>query len=338
MSAVLEINQLRTIFPSRSGGALVRACDGVDLQVNRGEIVGLVGESGCGKSTLGRTIVGLEKITDGSVYLEGTDLSSLKGSALRIRRRKIQYIFQDPYASLSPRQTIGEALTEALKICGVRDRAARDSRIAELLEQVELSAGIAARYPRELSGGQRQRVAIARALVVEPEVLICDEPVSSLDISIRAQIMNLFLKLQHERGLACLFISHDLSIVRQAAQRIYVMYLGKIVETGESDEIYGRPLHPYTQSLLNAIPSPDPRVERQRRRVILQGDLPSPANPPRGCRFRTRCPVAVAECAERSPLLVGVDGPHLAACHFAGKVNIVGNAVGRMFGDRAVQP
>lgn len=321
MTELLEIRGLRTEFPDRNGGPSIKACDDVDLTVKAGEIVGLVGESGCGKTTLGRSVVGLERPSAGTIRLNGVDLSSLRGSQGRLLRRRVQYIFQDAFAALSTRQTIGQAVEEALIIHGLRDAKARQERIKELLTDVGLPSEILGRYPRELSGGQRQRVVIARALAVEPEVLICDEPVSALDSSIRAQIMNLLLKLQAEKGLACLFISHDLSIVRQASQRVYVMYLGRIVEEGDSAELYAKPRHPYSQALLSALPSPDPRLERRRRRVILKGDLPNPAAPPSGCRFRTRCPAVQPICSKSVPVYMETTAG-LCSCHYAPEIDI----------------
>jgi peptide/nickel transport system ATP-binding protein len=319
MSALLTISDLKTHFRDRKTGAQIKACDGVDLYVGEGEIVGLVGESGCGKSTLGRTIVGLERPVAGKIIYNGIDLLSLSGEAQRAARRSIQYIFQDPYSSLSSRQTIGQAIDEALLINGERSSVARTKRVSELVEAVGLPSHIADHYPREMSGGQRQRVCIARSLAANPRVLICDEPVSSLDVSIRAQIMNLFLKLRDELGTACLLIAHDLAVVRQAAQRVYVMYLGRIMETGESGVVYKTPLHPYTQSLLSAVPDPNPSIERDRKRILLKGDVPSPINPPTGCRFRTRCPVAQEIC-ETNPAERELDHGHVALCHFAGEV------------------
>jgi peptide/nickel transport system ATP-binding protein len=317
MTAILQVETLTTTFPGTVPGTRIRACDGIDLTIHEGEFVGLVGESGCGKSTLGRTIVGLEKLSAGRVIFEGVDLATLRGAKLRSFRRAVQYIFQDPYATLNPRQTIGEALWEGLSIFGVKDPADRSRRARKLLELVGLPQDAESRYPRELSGGQRQRVSIARALTVEPKLLICDEPVSALDLSIRAQIMNVFLDLQEELGMACLFIAHDLALVRQAAQRTLVMYLGRIVEGGESDAVYHLPAHPYTKALLSAVPSPDPRVERSRQRIILEGELPSPTNPPSGCRFRTRCPISKADCAVNDPALRPFSSDRVVACHYA---------------------
>jgi peptide/nickel transport system ATP-binding protein len=320
-TALLKVENLVTRFKSVERGKWVKAVDGVSIHLNAGEIVGLVGESGCGKSTLGRSIVGLERPQSGRVLLDGVDLGTLSGRELRETRRAIQYVFQDPYASLNDRQTIGEAITEALIIHGVVDRTEQRRRILELLDQVGLPAVLAERYPRELSGGQRQRVAIARSLAVEPRVLICDEPVSALDLSIRAQVMNLFLTLQKELGVACLFIAHDLALVRQAASRVYVMYLGKVIEGGNSLDVYARPGHPYTSALLASVPSADPRVEALREAPVLKGDIPSPTNPPSGCRFRTRCPQAMEICVVNEPETVALSSGHSAACIIAEQVH-----------------
>ncbi|MBP1886488.1 ABC transporter ATP-binding protein [Sinorhizobium mexicanum] len=318
---MLTINNLTTTFQDRATGQYVNACDDVSLTIGEAEIVGLVGESGCGKSTLGRTIVGLERANGGRIDFNGTNLLSVSMMKRRRLGRGIQYVFQDPYSALNPRQTIGQLLDEALIISGESNSAGRVARAKELLSDVGLPHNVIERYARELSGGQRQRVCIARSLVVNPKVLICDEPVSSLDVSIRAQVMNLFLRLRDEKGVSLLFIAHDLAIVRQAASRIYVMYLGKIVEEGPSEQLYATPLHPYTQSLLGAVPDPDPRIERHRGRIILEGDVPSPANPPSGCRFRTRCPARQAICAT-TPQNVSVRGAQTAACHFAGQIQL----------------
>lgn len=314
---ILKVEDLVTQFKSVERGKTIRAVDGVSIELRAGEIVGLVGESGCGKSTLGRSIVGLETPRSGRIMLDGVDLASLRGARLRSTRRTVQYVFQDPYASLNDRQTIGEVIGEALSIAGIDDARRRAARTRELLDQVGLSASLEGRYARELSGGQRQRVAIARSLAVEPRVLICDEPVSALDLSIRAQVMNLFFTLQKDLGVACLLIAHDLALVRQAASRVYVMYLGRIVESGNSRDVYERPSHPYTQALLASVPSADPRVERIRAAPPIMGDVPSPTNPPSGCRFRTRCPMAVDACGEKVPESVEVSEWHIAACAFA---------------------
>ncbi|MDW9570866.1 ATP-binding cassette domain-containing protein [Sinorhizobium meliloti] len=317
MRPVLEVDHLVTSFTGTVRGKPVKAVDDVSITLHQGEIVGLVGESGCGKSTLGRSIVGLETPKSGKVVLNGVALGTLSGKRLREARRAIQYVFQDPYASLNDRQTIGEAIEEALIIGGMTSKENRIARTSELLDQVGLAAAVRDRFTRELSGGQRQRVAIARALAVEPRVLICDEPVSALDLSIRAQVMNLFMGLRQDLGVACLFIAHDLALVRQAATRVYVMYLGKIVELGPSAELYERPSHPYTQLLLASVPDANPFVERQREVPLIAGEIPSPTNPPSGCRFRTRCPLAVEACAQTSPPYKTVSPAHSAACVFA---------------------
>ncbi len=311
---VLKVENLQTRFKSVQRGKFVHAVDDVSIELYPGEIVGLVGESGCGKSTLGRTIVGLEKANAGRVLLDGVDLSTLSGAALRSSRRALQYVFQDPYSSLNDRQTVGEAIDEALLIDGVKSHADRSRRTRELLDQVGLADAVKDRHTRELSGGQRQRVAIARSLAVNPRVLICDEPVSALDLSIRAQVMNLFLRLQKDLGVACLFIAHDLALVRQAASRVYVMYLGKIVEHGPSQELYDHPSHPYSQMLLASAPAVDPVVERQRRAPVMIGEVPSPTNPPSGCRFRTRCPLAIDECKQQVPPVFKLSPGHSSAC------------------------
>ena len=313
---LLSVERLVTRFKSVERGKWITAVDDVSISLAPGEMVGLVGESGCGKSTLGRSIAGLERPQSGRVVFDGVDLSKLSGRALREKRRAIQYVFQDPYASLNDRQTIGEAVAEALIICGIAEHTEQRKRIRTLLDQVGLPHALAERYPRELSGGQRQRVAIARSLAVEPRVLICDEPVSALDLSIRAQVMNLFLKLHKDLGVACLFIAHDLALVRQATSRTYVMYLGKIIEEGRSEELYGRPSHPYSQALLGSIPSADPRIEANREPPQIFGDIPSPTNPPSGCRFRTRCPHARERCAVEEPAFEDLGEGRFVACHF----------------------
>jgi peptide/nickel transport system ATP-binding protein len=317
---LLRVENLVTRFRSVERGKWVTAVDDVSITLAPGEMVGLVGESGCGKSTLGRSIVGLERPQSGRVMFDGVDLSKLSGRALREKRRAIQYVFQDPYASLNDRQTIGEAIAEALIIIGVSDKDQQRRRIHTLLDQVGLPDTLAERYPRELSGGQRQRVAIARSLAVEPRVLICDEPVSALDLSIRAQVMNLFVKLHRDLGVACLFIAHDLALVRQATSRAYVMYLGKIVEEGSSAELYARPGHPYTRALLDSIPSADPRLEAHREPPAIFGEIPSPTNPPSGCRFRTRCPEAMEVCAGEPPPTVALTSSHKARCVIAAEL------------------
>ena len=321
---ILEILDLRTYFQDQSTGGVIKACDGVTLKMNEGEIVGLVGESGCGKSTIGRTIVGLELPHSGKIIYKGTDILTQNRSNQSQARRNIQYIFQDPYAALSPRQTVWMSIEEVLIINGEKNKTAIESRVKELLISVGLEYYISDSYPRELSGGQRQRVCIARALAANPKVLICDEPASSLDVSIRAQIMNLFLKLRDEMGMSLLLISHDLSSVRQAAKSVYVMYLGKIVESGSSENVYANPLNPYTQSLLSAVPDKNPKVERSRKKILLSGDVPSPMNPPSGCRFRTRC-FAAKEICQEVPPLQQITADHNVLCHFAGATHIEKN-------------
>lgn len=314
---ILEVRNLVTQYRSVERGKTIRAVDTVSLKLYPGEIVGLIGESGCGKSSLGRSIVGLVQPKSGQVILDGVDLSTLKGGALRRKRSAIQYVFQDPYSSLNDRQTIGEAITEALTIAGLANATERTKRIGVLLDQVGLPASVRERYGRELSGGQRQRVAIARSLALNPKVLICDEPVSALDLSVRAQVMNLLFELRRDLNLACLFIAHDLALVRQAASRNYVMYLGKIVEEASSQDLYRAPAHPYSKALLASIPNPDPRIEKTRQSIPLIGDIPSPTNPPSGCRFRTRCSIAVRSCAEEEPAVMEIAEGHWAACQFA---------------------
>ena len=320
---LLEVRGLRTYFPITAGVlqrtvAHVRAVDGVDLTIRQGETLGLVGESGCGKSTLGRSILRLVEPTAGHVLFKGRELTRLSGSEMRRMRRDMAMIFQDPFASLDPRQTVGEIVGEPLDIHGLAStRRQRQDRIHELLNVVGLNPNFANRYPHEFSGGQRQRIGIARSLAVDPSFIVCDEPISALDVSIQAQIINLLEHLQDQFNLTYLFIAHDLSVVKHISDRIAVMYLGKIVEVSGANELYRRPKHPYTASLLSAIPIPDPKVEKVRRRIILTGDVPSPVNPPSGCRFRTRCFKAQPRCAESEPPLdtVKLNG-HEAACFF----------------------
>ncbi|RNF33450.1 ABC transporter ATP-binding protein [Paracoccus methylarcula] len=311
---VLKVENLSTRFKTGQRGKFVHAVDDVSIELRSGEIVGLVGESGCGKSTLGRTIVGLEKAHTGKVFLDGVELNRLNGREARERRRAVQYVFQDPYSSLNDRQTIGETIEEALLIGGLRSREERAAQITKLLDQVGLASVVKDRYSRELSGGQRQRAAIARSLAVNPRVLICDEPVSALDLSIRAQVMNLFLDLRKELDVAILFIAHDLGLVRQASSRVYVMYLGKIVEHGPSQELYDNPSHPYSQFLLSSVPEADPTTERDRELPMLAGELPSPVDPPSGCRFRTRCPLVADRCSLHLPEPATVSPAHSSAC------------------------
>jgi oligopeptide transport system ATP-binding protein len=310
---VLEVENLSVHFPV-GGGRVVRAVDGVSFTLGKGETLGLVGESGCGKSTTARAILRLVPASGGRVRFDDHELLALPEPSLRPLRRKIQMVFQDPYASLSPRRTVRQILTEPLEIHGVGDVASRRKRVAVLLEQVGLPAAMAERYPHEFSGGQRQRIGIARALALDPEVLILDEPVSALDISVRAQVVNLLADLQKERGISYLFVGHDLSLIRHVAHRVAVMYLGRIVELAPAATLYVRPAHPYTHSLLASAPTPDPTCRRQE--APLEGDPPSPMEVPSGCRFHTRCPQVRPECAKNDPALIQIAPGHLAACPF----------------------
>ena len=318
--AFLEITDLKTHFPVERGivfrhqVATVKAVDGVSLKLRKGEILGLVGESGCGKSTLGRTILQLITPTAGAVVLAGKNLAKLKGHELRRARADFQIIFQDPYASLNPRMTVFDTLAEAIQAHKDIPRDEMPRRVGELLEKVGLSPRALKKYPHEFSGGQRQRIAIARALAVEPKLIVADEPVSALDVSIQAQIINLLAKLSREMELTLIFISHDLSVVKHISDRIAVMYLGKIVELGPAEKVFGRPLHPYSKALVSAVPIPDPEREKKRERIILSGDPPSPINPPSGCPFHPRCPYAIPDCARVVPALENFDENQQASC------------------------
>ena len=317
---ILRVENLKKYFPIRRGVFQrhvgdVRAVDGVSFNVFRGETLGLVGESGCGKTTTGRTIIRLYEPTDGHVFFEDADLASVRGGQLRHMRRKMQMIFQDPYASLSPRMSVLGIVGEPLEVHRVASGQEKKDRVAELLELVGLDPVFMNRYPHEFSGGQRQRIGLARSLALNPDLIICDEPISALDVSIQAQVVNLLEELQAKLGLTYIFIAHDLSMVRHISSRVAVMYLGKIVELTDRETLYHDPLHPYTQALLSAVPIPDPFVEEKRQRIILEGDLPSPANPPKGCNFNTRCPVAIDVCFEEEPEFIEVAPGHCCACH-----------------------
>ena len=320
-SPLLDIRDLKVHFPVTEGFIIqrqvgvVKAVDGVNLSVNPGETLGLVGESGSGKTTVGRAILKLEEATAGQIILKGEEISDWKGTRLREARRHLGMVFQDPFGSLNPRMSAGNLVGEPLKIHGLTNsKSEYRRRVAELLSLVGLNPQMAGRYPHEFSGGQRQRLGVARALASKPDVMVLDEPVSALDVSIQAQVINLIKDLQTEFGLAYIFIAHDLSVVRNISDRVAVMYLGKIVETGARDELYNNPKHPYTQALLSAVPTADPALERTRNRIVLEGDIPSPLNPPSGCVFRTRCPVATEECSQILPELQNIEGTHSAAC------------------------
>jgi oligopeptide transport system ATP-binding protein len=320
--ALLQVRDLVKHYPIRANGemrarnATVKAVDGVSFDVRAGETFGLVGESGCGKSTLGRLVIRLEEKTSGRVLFEGRDILTLSRSGMKRVRREMQIVFQDPFASLNPRMTVGEIVGEPFAIHGVARGVERRRRVAELLDSVGLAASHVSRHPHEFSGGQRQRIGIARALALRPKLIVCDEPVSALDVSIQSQVLNLLGELQREFGVAYLFIAHGLAAVRHISDRVGVMYLGKLVEVAPVRELFARPSHPYTQALMSAIPVPDPRVRRER--IVLEGDVPSPVSPPSGCRFHTRCPVAAQvgeRCRTEEPKPVAVGGHHIVACH-----------------------
>jgi oligopeptide transport system ATP-binding protein len=322
---VLEVTDLVKHFSAGSGlgrgGGTVRAVDGVSLTIGKGEILGLVGESGSGKSTVGRCITRLLDPTSGSIKLLGQEIATLSRRQMRPLRREVHMVFQDPYSSLNPRMTVGQVVGEPLRLHGVASGAALTTRVAEMVERTGLRPELVDRYPHELSGGQRQRVGLARALALEPALLVADEPVSALDVSVQASILNLITDLQRDMGFSCLFITHDLSVVEFVSDAIAVMYLGKVVETTGRQELFADPQHPYTQSLLGAAPLPDPDAQRARTRVVLHGDMPSPLDPPPGCSFHTRCPVAVDRCRTDEPALVGVTSPgHPVACHLVDRV------------------
>ncbi|TAK29560.1 MAG: ATP-binding cassette domain-containing protein [Chloroflexota bacterium] len=320
---LLSVKGLKMHFPLTQGvlfqrqvGA-IKAVDGLTFAIRKGETLGLVGESGCGKSTTGRAILQLYRPTAGQVLFGGNDLSKLKGEDLRRMRREMQIIFQDPYASLNPRMTVGSIVGEPLEVHGLVKGRNREERVRELLRIVGLNPYFANRYPHEFSGGQRQRIGIARALAVQPSFIVCDEPISALDVSIQAQIINLLEELQEAFHLTYLFIAHDLSVVRHISDRVAVMYVGKIVELAGRDSLYTEPRHPYTRALLSAVPIPDPEIESKRERIILSGDVPSPLYPPSGCRFHTRCPIALEVCPNTEPEFRDVGGDHWVACHAA---------------------
>ncbi len=323
---LLSVQDLKKYFPIKDGIIFsrtvgnVHAVDGLTFDIYKGETLGLVGESGCGKSTTGRTILQLQRATSGKVIFNGRDLTQLNGSELRAVRKDLQIIFQDPYASLDPRMTVAQLIGEPMRIHNINSGEERTKRVKELMELVGLNPAFINRFPHEFSGGQRQRIGIARALALEPKMVVCDEPISALDVSVQAQVVNLLEDLQSQMGLTYLFIAHDLSMVRHISNRIGVMYLGVIVELADRNELYDEPLHPYTQALLSAVPYPDPFVEESRQRIILEGDVPSPINPPSGCRFRTRCRFAKDICAKERPEFKEYKPGHFAACHFAGEV------------------
>ncbi len=319
--ALLQVKALKKYFPIHAGllsrhVADVKAIDGVDFEIRHGETLGLVGESGSGKTTIGRVVMRLLPATSGDVTFDGRDILAMGRHDVRTLRRQMQIIFQDPYASLNPRMTVGDIVGEPLRIHHLASGKAAEDRVRDLLKLVGLRPYHANRYPHEFSGGQRQRIGVARALAVDPKFIVCDEPVSALDVSIQAQVINLLEDLQQQLGLTYLFIAHDLSVVRHISTRVAVMYVGKLVELADRDALYENPLHPYTQALLSAIPIPDPAIEARRTRIVLKGDIPSPVDPPAGCRFHTRCPIAFERCSVEEPAFVEYGSGHFAACHW----------------------
>lgn len=326
---LLEINNLEVYFHLSGGGLLdrlmgskpriVKAVDGVSFSINKGETLGLVGESGCGKSTTGRAILQLIKPTKGEILFQGTNLAKLSNKEMRPFRRHLQMVFQNPYASLNPRMTIGDIISEPLTVFNNLPKQALNKQVQELMTRVGLNPQYVKRYPHEFSGGQRQRIGIARALALNPAFIVADEPIAALDVSIQAQVMNLLQDLQKDLSLTYLFISHDLRAVRHMSNRVAVMYLGKLVEIADSDEIYQKPSHPYTQALISAVPVPDPIIEKERKRIVLEGDVPSPLNPPLGCRFHTRCPQVMDKCKTEEPKFVNIGKNHSVACFLADK-------------------
>ena len=318
--SLLTVTDLKKYFPTysqkifRREGAPVKAVDGLSLSLNAGETLGLVGESGCGKSTAGRTILKLLEPTGGTIEFEGRDVTHAHGEELRILRREMQMVFQDPYGSLNPRHPIGQIIAAPFEIQKVTPPGGVKKAVQELMERVGLNPEHYNRYPHEFSGGQRQRIGVARAIALKPKLIVCDEPVSALDVSIQAQVINLLEDIQNEQNLAYIFIAHDLSVVRHISDRVMVMYLGKVMEVADRNSLYERPMHPYTQALMSAVPVPDPR--RDRERILLYGDLPSPQNPPSGCVFRTRCPLATERCAAEEPQKIELEPGHIVACHY----------------------
>ena len=321
---LLRVEDLKIYYPVAGSGfgkkEFVKAVDGVTFEVKKGEVFGIVGESGCGKSTLGRGVCKLENLTSGHVYLDGEDITEYNDRRMRSIRKKVQMVFQDPYASLNPRMSVFDIIAEPLLVHHLyQDKADLEKKVLDLLHRVGLDDYHANRYPHEFSGGQRQRIGIARALAVEPSLIIADEPVSALDVSIQAQVLNLLNELKHDLDLTYIFVAHDLSVVEYISDRVGVMYLGNFVEVGEKEKIYSNPMHPYTQALLSAVPVPDPKLSRTRKRIILEGDVPSPMNPPSGCRFHTRCPYATEKCSQVTPVFREHEPGHWAACHLLDK-------------------